>query len=119
MDHKRKKHYWIYPSLGIGIASLDINTYNTKDELIDNLKSHLINNTSFDLGINADFIMKKKADSPGYLSMISGLRAGYRLSVKNKAWKDFDGNKLYNMPSYAQNGFYITLAIGYGIFIKN
>ena len=57
---KEKKHYWIYPSIGIGIASLDINTYNTKDELIDNLKSHLINNTSFDLGINADFIMKKK-----------------------------------------------------------
>ena len=27
---KEKKHYWVYPSIGIGIASLDINTSDTK-----------------------------------------------------------------------------------------
>jgi len=115
---KEKKHYWIYPTIGIGIASLNMNTCNKKNDFADNLQSHLIDNALVDLGINADFIFKKIANPQGQ-SMISGLRAGCRLSVKNKAWRGFDGNKLDNLPYYAQNGFYISLAIGYGIFIKN
>jgi hypothetical protein len=116
---KEKKHYWIYPSIGIGIASLEVNMYDEKNELVNNLGSHLINNASVEVGINADFIFKKTADPIVNVSMLSGLRAGYRLSVKNKTWRNFDGNKIYGMPSYAQNGFYVTLAIGYGVFIKN
>ena len=103
----------------MGILTLDLSTYDKKNDLADNLKSHLIDNYSVDLGINADFIFKKIPNPQGVVLMISGLRAGYRLSVKNKVWRDFDGNKLDNMPSYAQNGFYVSLAIGYGIFIKN
>ena len=114
-----KKTYWIYPSAGVGIALLGLNTYDKKNEFIDDWESHLINNASLDLGINADFIFRKISDPPGSVSMISGLRAGYRLSVKNKTWRrDFGGNTLQGMPSYAQNGFYVMLAIGYGKFIK-
>jgi hypothetical protein len=80
---KEKKHYWVYPAIGMGIASLNLNSYDKKNELAGNLQSHLINNASVDVGINADFIFKKIANSDGR-SMITGLRAGYRLSVNNK-----------------------------------
>jgi hypothetical protein len=96
----------------VGITSLELNTYDKKFDFANNPKQYLINNASMDFGINADFIFKKMGNPAGTVSPISGLRAGYRLSVENKVWRDFDGNKLNNMPSYSQNGFYVTLSIG-------
>lgn len=111
-----KKHYWIYPSIGPGIAAVDIITY-VNDEAAK-LKNKLHYSPSFDMGFNADFIIRKIPDRADFATMLIGLRSGYRVSIRNKGWRDNNNNKLSNMPSYGQNEFYITATIGIGAFVR-
>jgi hypothetical protein len=111
-----KKHYWIYPSIGPGIAAVDINTY-VNDEA-SNLKNKLHYSPSFDMGFNADFIMRKIPDKEDFGTMLIGLKTGYRVSIRNKGWRDNNNNKLSNMPSNGQNEFYIMVTIGSGVFVR-
>ena len=113
-----QKHYWLYPSIGFGIAAIDMNTYDQKNYETEDIQSHIINNASFDVGLNADFILKRSYDAAELSSVLTGLRAGYRFSIQNKTWRNFYGEKLTGLPAYTQNGFYITAAIGCGAFIK-
>ena len=78
-----KKHSWIYPSIGSGIAAVDIYTY-VNDETA-NLKNKLHYSLSFDMVFNADFIMRKIPDKEDFGTMLIGLRAGYRASIRNRA----------------------------------
>jgi len=112
-----KKHYWVYPSIGAGIAGIDIDMKDYTTDEVARLKNKLISSPSLDLGINADFIVNKLFDQGDYGALLFGLRAGYRMSIK-KSWADNDGNKLANMPSYGYNGFYIMATIGGGAFIR-
>jgi hypothetical protein len=111
-----KKHYWIYPSIGAGVAAVDVNTYGNDEA--PNLKNKLHYSPSFDIGFNADFIMRKIPDQEDFGTMLIGLRTGYRASIKNKTWRDNNNNRLSNMPSYRQNEFYIMLTIGSGVFVR-
>jgi hypothetical protein len=113
-----KTHYWIYPSLGLGVASIDINTYNNENDEVTNLKNKVLSSPSFDFGFNADFIANKIMNREGYGAWLLGLRTGYRVSIKNCGWRDNDGNKLSNMPSYTYKGFYVMVTIGGGVFVR-
>ena len=113
-----KRHYWIYPSIGLGIAGIDINTHNYETDEVTNLKNKLLSSPSFDVGFNADYIVNKIIDPEGYGTLFFGLRTGYRLSIKSCEWWDNDGNKIKNMPSYGYNGFYIMVTIGGGGFVR-
>jgi len=113
-----KTHYWIYPSLGLGVASIDINTYNNENDEVTNLKNKVLSSPSFDFGFNADFIANKIMNREGYGAWLLGLRTGYRASIKSCGWRDNDGNKLSNMPSYTYKGFYVMVTIGGGVFVR-
>ena len=85
-----KKHYWIYPSLGLGVAAIDINTYNDENDEVTNLKNKLLSSPSVDIGFNADYIVNEN-NRPGWLSSIAfGIKN--RLSCFNK--KIVDGTTM-------------------------
>ncbi len=112
--------YWIYPSVGLGSSFSGLTTYN-KDVAgeTENKRHSILVSPSFDLGINADFMINTvDSDRTNYGAFILGLRAGYRASFRHNNWIDGDGDKLDDMPSYGNNAFYVTLAIGGGWFKK-
>lgn len=113
-----KQHYWLYPSIGLGMAGVDINTHNYVNDEVINLKNKSLATPSFDLGFDSDIIVNRIVNHEGYGALLLGLRTGYRLSKKNCAWRDNDGNKLVNMPFYGYNGFYIMVIVGGGTFVK-
>jgi hypothetical protein len=74
---------------------------------------------SFDAGINADFLLSKPKWNKGYYDgWMLGIRVGCRASINSSKWKDENIEKPYYIPSYANNAFYVALAIGGGSFDK-
>lgn len=78
----------------------------------------MLYNPSFDIGFKADYVVNKIIDQDSYGALLFGLRTGYRFSINNSIWRDNDGNKLSNMPSYGYKGFYIMVTIGGGGFVR-
>lgn len=114
-----EKDYWVYPSIAAGMAIIDMNIYDKKNDATQNLLTYINRNPSIDVGLNTDFILKKHSGTEeGFSSILAGIRAGYKFSIKNRTWRDFYGNRIDGMPTYNQNGFYITATIGCGAFIK-
>jgi len=113
------KQHWLYPSVGIGTTAIILYPYSTSNEKSSNSISHSSLTPSFDIGINEDILIDKAGpDKKSYGGLILGLRAGYHTSVRSNNWRDSDGNKLHNMPSYSNNYFYLTVSFGAGGFAK-
>jgi hypothetical protein len=123
---KEEKSFWLYPSAGAGASIIALTSYDKIDGERENVKTQSLVSPAFDMGMNADFLLSKlKWNENYYLGWIVGLKAGYRASIKSKRWKkDKDEfykdafNKIYEMPSYANNAFYVTLSFGMGSFDK-
>jgi hypothetical protein len=114
------KNCWIYPSIGSGTAAIALNTYTkaSSSEKAQNLENKILVSPSFDIGLNADYILSRVPDKKAYGALLMGLRTGYRFSFRNDNWRNGDWDKLNGLPAYANNGFYVTVAIGGGGFVK-
>jgi hypothetical protein len=121
-----KENVWIYPSAGMGVSVAALTSYDEIDGQKKNMKTKTLVSPTFDMGMNADFLLSKlRWKENYYLGWISGIKAGYRFSIRSKKWKtdkdEFykDGfQKLYETPSYANNAFYVMLSFGMGSFDK-
>jgi hypothetical protein len=123
---KEDKNFWLYPSAGAGASVIALTSYDKIDGRKENMKTQTLVSPSFDFGMNADFLLSKlRWKENYYLGWISGIKAGYRFSVRSKKWKtDKDEfykdefQKLYETPSYTNNAFYVMLSFGMGSFDK-
>lgn len=116
-----KENVWIYPSAGMGVSVAALTSYDEIDGQKKNIKTKTLVSPTFDIGINADFLLSKlKWKENYYLGWISGIKAGYRVSVKSNKWHSDDNTfyKINEMPSYTNNAFYIMLSFGGGSFDK-
>jgi hypothetical protein len=112
-----KKRSVVYPSIGLGSAATILATYPRNNEKNFKTSNQFLLTPSIDIGINKDiFIDKIVPGSKKYGGMIVGLRAGYRTSVNSNNWRNDNWDKLYNMPSYSNNCFYLSVNIGAGSF---
>jgi hypothetical protein len=119
MNLFEEDNYWIYPSIGTGTSFLMMTTYDKVGDKTGNFRNKTLFNPSFDFGLNADFLLNKTPESGKFDSWILGVRTGYRASFENSNWRDTDGNKINGLPTYANNGFYVSLTIGGGGFVRN
>lgn len=115
----QEDNYWIYPSIGAGSSFLVMTTYDKVGSKTENISNKALFNPTFDFGLNADFLLNKTPESGKFGSWILGVRTGYRASFENSNWRDTDGNKINGLPAYANNGFYVSLTIGGGGFVRN
>jgi len=123
---KEEKNFWIYPSAGVGASVIALTSYDKINGERENMRTQTLVSPTFDIGMNADFLLSKlEWNKNYYLGWISGVKAGYRVSVKSKRWKKDEDefykdafNKIYEMPSYTNSAFYVTLSFGMGSFDK-
>ncbi len=123
---KEGKNFWVYPSAGVGASLISLTSYDKIAGERENMKTQTLVSPTFDMGMNADFLLSKlRWNKNYYIGWISGIKAGYRFSVKSKKWKKDEDefykdafNKIYEMPSYTNNAFYVTLSFGMGSFDK-
>lgn len=112
-------HHWVYPTLGLGSSTLGMTTYiksgnNTQDRL-----NRMIFRPSFDVGLNADFLLSKSGTTnQSFSGLLLGVRAGYTLSSKGNDWRADDRGSLPDLPTYQNEELYIMLTIGGGGFVK-
>jgi len=115
----QNEHYWLYPAVGAGASIIQLTSYQQQDKRVSNLQEKTLVSPSFDASINADFLLSKPKWKEGYYyGWMLGIRAGYRASINSSKWRDEDVVKPYYMPRYANNAFYVTIAIGGGSFDK-
>lgn len=113
------ERYWVYPTVGAGASGMVLNSYNKVSEEESDYDLLILLSPSLDLGINADFVLNKvNKESNMFGGFIVGIRAGYRMSYKNSHWRNEHWEDVFNMPSYHNNAFYVTFAIGGGWFAK-
>jgi hypothetical protein len=120
------KNYWFYPSIGAGASVIALTSYDNVNGRRENIKTQTLVSPTCDIGVNSDFLLSKlKWKENYYIGWISGIKAGYRFSVKSKRWKQEEDkfykdafNKIYETPSYTNNAFYVTLSFGMGSFDK-
>jgi len=118
---KERKNFWLYPSAGAGASIISLTSYTKNNGVRENVKTETLVSPAFDFGMNANFLMSKlKWNEKYYLGWIMGIKAGYRISVKSNRWQNDDDNfyKKIEIPSYANNAFYVTLSFGGGSFDK-
>lgn len=111
--------YWVYPSLGAGIAVIGLNTFDKKASLNRSNEHNIISySPSFDFGLNTDIVLSPENKNNLFGALLLGLRVGYHNSIFKNNWKDEDWNHLENLPSYKNRGFYMTINMGVGVFFK-
>jgi hypothetical protein len=113
------KKYWVYPSLGAGIAVIGMNTFDKKASFARLNEHNIISySPSFDIGLNTDIILSPENKNDIFGAMLLGFRVGYHNSIFKNNWRDKDWNHLENLPSYTNRGFYVTINIGAGAFFR-
>lgn len=113
--------YWIYPTVGFGTAALAMFTYTKtgSDAKAENRQNKYLYRPSFDIGLNADYLLSKsRTTDQRFGGLLLGLRAGYHISQQSNSWRNDANDRLSNLPDYTNKGYYITLAIGGGGFVK-
>ncbi len=110
---------WIYPTVGLGSSGLGMTTYRMVGNDKQDRQNNLLARPSFDVGLNADFLLgKSRTTDQRFGGVMLGLRAGYHLSSRGNEWKDNEWNRLLDLPTYTNQGFYAMLTIGGGGFVK-
>lgn len=113
--------YWVYPTVGFGTAALAMTTYTKtgNDAKAENRQNRYLYRPSFDIGLNADYLLSKsRTTDPRFGGVLLGLRAGYHISQQSSSWRNDANDRLAGLPSYGNRGYYVTLAIGGGGFVK-
>lgn len=110
-SNKRAK---VYPSLGPGLTSFNINSTTPNNELT----TSTLNGFSTDIGLTFDWFVLRSSDTPTLSAgpMLS-IRAGYRLTTSSAEWHGIANGVTTLAPTrYSPTGFYVTLGIGGGGF---
>ncbi len=111
--------YWIYPTVGFGTAALAMTTYTKTGNNAENRQNRCFYRPSFDVGLNDDWLLSKSSTTDRrFGGFLLGLRAGYHLSQESSSWRNDANDRLPNLPAYTNKGYYVTLAIGGGRFVK-
>ena len=113
--------YWIYPTVGFGTAALAMTTYTKtgSDAKAENRQNKYLYRPSFDIGLNADYLLSKsRSTDRRFGGLLLGLRAGYHISQESSSWRNDANDRLPSLPTYGNKGYYVTLAIGGGGFVK-
>lgn len=111
--------YWIYPTVGLGTAALAMTTYTKIGSDVENRQNRYLYRPSFEIGLNADYLLSKsRTTDQRFGGLLLGLRAGYHISQQSSSWRNDANDRLPNLPAYANKGYYVTLTIGGGRFVK-
>jgi hypothetical protein len=90
--------------LGLGSSTLGLTTYTKTGSEKKDQQNSMIFRPSFDVGINADFLLaKSRTTDQSFGGLILGLRAGYHLSSTGNDWRnDSNWNSIPNLPNYTK-----------------
>ncbi len=116
---KQGARYWIYPTVGVGSSTLGMTTYTKSGDNTQDRLNRVIFRPSLDVGLNADYLLSKsRTTDQRFGGLLLGLRAGYHVSSQGNDWHTYMNNSIPNLPTYANNGYYVMLTIGGGGFVK-
>lgn len=108
------KRVKLYPSLGPGLSSFNINSTTSSGTLT----THVLDGFSTDIDLTVDWLVLKSGTDPTVRAgpMLS-LRVGYRRTTASTEWHgDRNGATLLTPIRYGPHGFFVTLGIGGGGF---
>ncbi|CCH53930.1 hypothetical protein BN8_03064 [Fibrisoma limi BUZ 3] len=113
--------FWLYPTLGAGFSAIGLTQYEqapTGEHL--NERTVMLTNVNVHLGLGIDWLAVRvdSDDRERYGGVLIGLRLGYQLSPLVSNWQGDDGGMAREEPRYATNGYFVTLTIGAGGFIR-
>ena len=112
----QSKRAKLYPSLGPGINSFNINSIKASG----NMTTMTLDGFSTDFALTFDWLTTKPFIDPNLMAgpMLS-LRAGYRLTTGSAEWHgDRTTPTIVSPNRYAPHGLYVTLGVGGGGFRK-
>lgn len=104
----------LYPSLGPGLGSFNVNVRGANDML----HTYVLNGFATDIALTFDWIVLRSTTDPSlYTGPILSIKAGYRLTVASDEWHPATPGAASLSPiRYAPYGFFLTLGIGGGSF---
>ena len=116
---KQGARYWVYPTVGLGSSTLGMTTYTKAGGDSQDRQNRTIFRPSLDVGLNADYLLSKaRTTDQRFGGLLLGLRAGYHVSSQGNDWRNDTNDRLSNLPTYTNKGYYLTLTIGGGGFVK-
>lgn len=111
--------YWIYPTVGLGSSGLAMTTYTKANQDRQDRQNRFLSRPSFDVGLNADYLLSRsRTTDQRFGGLLLGLRAGYHLSSRGSDWRNDERDRLPNLPTYTNKGYYIVLTVGGGGFVR-
>ncbi|MDB5241025.1 MAG: hypothetical protein JWP57_1650 [Spirosoma sp.] len=111
--------YWIYPTLGLGTSGLAMTTYTKTNQDRQYQQNRYLSRPSFDVGLNADYLLSRsRTTDQRFGGLLLGLRAGYQISQQGSDWRNDKNDRLPNLPTYGNKGYYVALTFGGGGFVK-
>lgn len=104
----------LYPSLGPGINSMNVN----RTAANGTTTIYVLDGFATDLGLTLDwFVLKADTELTLHAGTLLSLRAGYRLTTASAEWhSDHTGPARLAPSRFSPHGFYVTLGIGGGGF---
>ncbi|RIV19832.1 hypothetical protein DYU11_23180 [Fibrisoma montanum] len=113
--------FWLYPTLGAGFSAIGLTQYEqtpTGEHL--NERTVLLTNVNVHLGLGIDWLAVRidSDDRERYGGVLIGLRVGYQLSPLVSYRQDDDLGLVEPEPRYATNGYFVTLTVGAGGFVR-
>lgn len=113
--------FWLYPSVGLGFSMIGLTQYE-QDPSGQRLheSSVFLPNVNVHVGIGADWLAVPIGGDYGKQSggILLGVRVGYQLSPLTANWRGDEPAQGREEPRYATNGYYVTLTLGAGGFIR-
>ncbi|MBC7383794.1 MAG: hypothetical protein H7296_12515 [Bacteroidia bacterium] len=108
------KNFMFYPSISSGLSRMAL----IRNYKLNNENTFRLMTPSFDIGINADYVFSQRQDANKKFSgVMMAFKAGYRFSPGSKSWRD-NKNILDGLPTFVNQGFYITIGVGFGYFVQ-
>jgi hypothetical protein len=118
VDHRR---FWVYPSVGAGFSVIGLTQYELSPTGERQHESTvMLPNVNFHVGIGADWLAVSVDDDDrnGYGGLLLGIRIGYQVSPLLSNWRSDEQTTVQSGPRYATNGYFVTMTIGAGGFIR-
>lgn len=118
VDHRR---FWVYPSVGVGFSVIGLTQYEqgpTGERLRES--NVLLPNINVHAGVGADWlaVAVDGNDGKSYGGLLIGFRLGYQLSPLIANWHSSETMPAPDGPRYATNGYFVSVTIGAGGFVR-
>lgn len=113
------KQYWIYPSFGLGGDVLALCLHTDPHQENETRLSYRVYNPVLDVGLNSDFVAARKTEElPLFGGQMIGIRAGFRFSPNQQRWLATDWETTAALPPYTHRVVYLSVSVGYGVFVS-